>query len=83
MFTPDFVKLGEAYGIPAFSVTSQEQALEAIAAARAEAGPVIIEFKVAAEENCYPMIPSGMTVNDMMEEPLREEDLVWARRSTR
>ncbi len=83
MYTPDFVKLGEAYGIPSYSVHTREQAREVIARARAENGPVLIEFKVSREENCYPMIPSGMTVADMMEEPLSEEDLVWARRSTR
>ena len=36
-------------------------------------GPVLIDFIVVQEENVYPMIPSGMTVRDMIEEPLVEK----------
>ena len=32
-------------------------------------GPAIIDFVVEQEENVYPMIPSGATVHDMLEEP--------------
>ena len=35
-------------------------------------GPVLIDFIVEQEENVYPMIPSGMTVKDMIEEPSSE-----------
>ena len=83
MFTPDFVKLGEAYGIPAYSISEKGGVRPALEAAKDTPGPVLIEFKVAREENCFPMIPSGMTVNDMMEEPIPEEVKVWHRKSTR
>ena len=36
-------------------------------------GPVLIDFVVESEENVYPMIPSGQTVQDMMEEPSSQE----------
>ena len=35
-------------------------------------GPVLIDFIVEQEENVYPMIPSGMTVADIIEEPINE-----------
>jgi acetolactate synthase-1/2/3 large subunit len=36
-------------------------------------GPVLVDFIVEQEENVYPMIPSGMTVFDMIEEPVSEK----------
>jgi acetolactate synthase-1/2/3 large subunit len=35
-------------------------------------GPAIIDFKVEQEENVYPMIPTGTTVKQMIEEPKPE-----------
>ncbi|MDH3252819.1 MAG: hypothetical protein OEM41_08505, partial [Ignavibacteria bacterium] len=32
-------------------------------------GPVFVEFAVAKEHNVYPMIPSGQTVNEMIDTP--------------
>ena len=32
-------------------------------------GPVFVEFVVAQEDNVYPMIPAGMTVNEMLDNP--------------
>jgi acetolactate synthase-1/2/3 large subunit len=42
----------------------------AISEAMDHDGPVLIDFIVEQEENVYPMIPSGMTVDDMIEEPV-------------
>ena len=69
---PDFVKLAEAYGIKGIRVTDKTQVKTAIQDAMEHDGPVLIDFIVEQEENVYPMIPSGMTVNDMMEEPSSE-----------
>ncbi len=32
-------------------------------------GPILVEFVVAPEENVYPMIPAGQTVNEIMDSP--------------
>jgi hypothetical protein len=32
-------------------------------------GPVFVEFVVAKEDNVYPMIPAGQTVNEMIDTP--------------
>jgi len=46
-------------------------------------GPVIADIRVAKEENCFPMIPSGAAHNDMLlgpedqaEKPVSEEGMV-------
>jgi len=66
---PDFVKLAEAFGIFGARVTDKAQVMPTILEAMEHDGPAIIDFVVKQEENVYPMIPSGMTVNDMIEEP--------------
>ncbi len=70
---PDFVKLAEAFGILGIRVTKQDQVESAINQAMEYEGPVIVDFVVEAEENVYPMIPSGQTVHDMIEEPRHSE----------
>jgi acetolactate synthase-1/2/3 large subunit len=66
---PDFVKLAEAYGITGIRVTEQGQVADAIQQALEVPGPVIIDFVVKEVDNVYPMIPSGQSVNQMLEEP--------------
>ncbi len=70
---PDFVRLAEAYGIKGIRVTDKSKVKSAINEAMDHDGPVLIDFIVEQEENVYPMIPSGMTVKDMIEEPLVEK----------
>ena len=70
---PDFVRLAEAYGIKGIRVTDKTQVKTAIAEAMDHDGPVLVDFIVEQEENVYPMIPSGMTVYDMIEEPISEK----------
>jgi len=68
--SPDFVKLAEAHGCRAFRVTRSGQVGEAIATAmQHKDGPVFVEFVVEQEDNVYPMIPAGMTVNEMIDNP--------------
>ena len=67
LFNPDYVKLGEAYGIPAWTVTEPAGVAGAVAAALATAGPALINFEVASEENVFPMIPAGQTIKEMIE----------------
>lgn len=70
---PDFVKLAEAFGIFGVRVTDKTQVVSAIQDAMAFDGPAIVDFKVEQEENVYPMIPSGTTIHDMIEEPRPEK----------
>jgi acetolactate synthase-1/2/3 large subunit len=43
---------------------------EAIDWAQSFEGPALIEFVVNQEENVYPMIPSGGSIGEMIEEEL-------------
>ena len=70
---PDFVKLAEAFGMLGIRVNRREESIEAIRAAMAHPGPVLVDFIVEDEENVYPMIPPGETVAELMEEPFARE----------
>ena len=74
MFTPDFVKLAEAYGIPAMRVTSKEQVAESVAFARSVKGPALIEYVVEKEEIVYPMVPAGADLHNMIRRPKPGEE---------
>lgn len=67
---PDFVKLAEAYGIKGIRVTKQEEVNAAIRAAQKHPGPVIVDFRIEASEHVYPMIPGGMSIDELIEEKL-------------
>ncbi len=69
---PDFVKLGEAHGIPSRRVTKPEEAMEAIEFAKNTPGPILIEFQVENEEAVYPMVPAGAALNEMLRRPLKK-----------
>ena len=66
---PDFVKLAEAFGVLGIRVTENYQVAGAIEKAMAHEGPVIVDFVVDPEENVYPMIPPGESVNELIEAP--------------
>ena len=67
---PDFVKLANAYGMKALSVDNNEDVRPAIREANNHDGPFLIDFKIKKEENVFPMIPSGQSVNELLEEPV-------------
>jgi len=69
---PDFVKIAEAYGIKGIRVTDKAQVVGAIQEAMETPGPVVVDFRVKADEQVYPMIPAGESVKEMMEEPVPE-----------
>ena len=70
---PDFVKLADAFGIFGIRVTDKTQVRSAIEEANNYDGPAIVDFIVEQEDNVYPMIPAGMTINELIEEPSLNE----------
>lgn len=62
----DFVKLAEAFGATGFTVSKPEEVAETIRKGLATSGPVIMEFKVAREEQVLPMVPAGASLNEMV-----------------
>lgn len=65
---PDFVKLAAAYGIPGLRVTKPSEVADVMQQAMETSGPVVIDFVVKGNENVYPFIPAGESVNEMLEE---------------
>ncbi|MFW6098183.1 MAG: biosynthetic-type acetolactate synthase large subunit [Chloroflexota bacterium] len=71
MENPDFVKLAEAYGMPARRVGKREEVDDAMRFASQTKGPVLLEFVVEMEEAVFPMVPSGADLDDMIRRPIR------------
>lgn len=65
---PDFVKLAEAYGIPAFKVSTPNEVDPAIRAAQAVDGAALIWFEIEQEQNVFPMMPAGKGLSDLIEQ---------------
>ena len=64
---PDYLKLCEAYGIPAWRVSEPEEVDAAVAAANAVDGPAMIWFEIAERQNVYPMMPAGKGLSDLID----------------
>jgi acetolactate synthase-1/2/3 large subunit len=67
--SPDWVKLAEAFGATGMRCEDAGELEGAMAQALAAEGPVLLDVRVAQEENCYPMIPPGSAARDMVEAP--------------
>jgi acetolactate synthase I/II/III large subunit len=63
---PDFKKLAEAYGCVGLQVIKPGDLDGAIREMIAVKRPVLFDCRVAALENCFPMIPSGKAHNEML-----------------
>jgi acetolactate synthase I/II/III large subunit len=66
---PDFVKLSEAYGMPAMRVERFEDIAPAFDAAERTRGPFLIDFRIDPEANVYPIVPLGKSLNEFWEMP--------------
>jgi len=70
LHNPNFVKIADAYDIPALAVNRKEDVEAAIRKARAHRGPFLIEFKVDPFANVFPMVAPGKSNADMIRRPL-------------
>ncbi len=80
---PDFVKLADTFGMTGLVANSVDDLDGVINQMLAIDGPVIADIRVAKDENCFPMIPSGAAHNDMLlgpedqvQKPISEEGMV-------
>jgi acetolactate synthase-1/2/3 large subunit len=72
LLSPDFVKLAEAYDIPARRVTGREEVVPAAEWARQVDGPVLLDFWVERHGMVYPMVPAGADLDAMIRRPLAD-----------
>ena len=63
---PDFVKMAEAFGCKGLRAETPDELDAKIQEMIDYPGPVIFDCRVAREENCFPMIPSGAAHNEMI-----------------
>lgn len=66
MQNPDFVKLAEAYSIPARKVEVREDLQGALKEMLAAKTPYFLEVVVGKEDNVFPMVPAGAGVADVL-----------------
>ena len=66
MVNPDYMKIAEAYNIPARRVTEGAELADAIREMLATPGPFLLETCVEEEGNVMPMTPPGGSVNQML-----------------
>ncbi|HSE67848.1 MAG TPA: biosynthetic-type acetolactate synthase large subunit [Gemmatimonadales bacterium] len=67
IWSPDYVRLAEAYGIAGYRVEHARQIEEAVDRALRDPGPALVEFVIEQEANVFPMIPPGATLSDPIE----------------
>ncbi len=66
---PDFVKLADAYGVPAWRATDESSFKEALKEALSERRPALIDCRIDIDETVLPMVPSGKSIDDQILEP--------------
>ena len=71
---PDFVKLAEAFGVKGLRAERKDQVVPAILAAMEHDGPVVVDFRVTYDENIYPMVPPGASLDETIEVPASPTD---------
>jgi acetolactate synthase I/II/III large subunit len=66
MANPDFIKLAEAYSIPARKVEKREDLQDAIQEMLDSNGPYFLEAVVGKEDCVFPMVPAGAGVAEVL-----------------
>ena len=62
-YNPDFIKIGEAYGIKSIQLTNKKDLKKNLKKILESDEAVLVECIVEKEENVYPMIPAGKDVS--------------------
>ncbi len=73
---PDVEKLAGAYGFKGRTVEKPSELAQALEEAVREPGPFLLNVKVLATENVYPMVPAGGAINEMVLGPVVVEEPV-------
>lgn len=67
---PDVEKLAGAYGFKGRTVEKPSELAKALEDAVREPGPFLLNVRVKATENVYPMVPAGGAINEMVLGPV-------------
>jgi acetolactate synthase I/II/III large subunit len=73
LVNPDFIKLAEAFGIPAKKVVKCADLESSIDEMINTKGPYLLEVVVEKEDNVFPMVPTGASVAEIiLESPSKQ-----------
>jgi len=67
IWSPDYVKLAEAYGISAWRVKQASEVRDALRQANERPGPTLVELVLEQEANVFPMIVPGGSLSEPLE----------------
>jgi acetolactate synthase-1/2/3 large subunit len=65
LVNPNFVAVAKGFGIEASSVSDRENLDQEVANMFAHKGPYLLEVMVEKEDNVFPMVPSGASVDEI------------------
>lgn len=66
MVNPDFVKIAEAYDVPAERVVNRVDLVAAVDRMHKAEGSYLLEIVVGSEDNVFPMVPGGASLTDLL-----------------
>jgi acetolactate synthase I/II/III large subunit len=67
IWSPDYVKLAQAYGIPGWRVKQAGEVSDALREANKTPGPTLVELVIEQEANVFPMIVPGGSLSEPLE----------------
>ncbi len=67
IWSPDYVKLAGAYGIPGWRVKKATEVTDALREANERPGPTLVELVIEQEANVFPMIVPGGSLSEPLE----------------
>lgn len=74
---PNFVKLAESYGIKGLLVKKGDDLKEKIQEMLNYNGPILVDFRVNREENCYPMVTPGKNNTQMIGDVKYDPEIIF------
>jgi acetolactate synthase-1/2/3 large subunit len=66
---PDYVALANAFGIKGLRVEHKNDVDHALRAAANHNGPFLLDMAITPEENVYPLVPPGASLEETVEDP--------------
>jgi acetolactate synthase-1/2/3 large subunit len=66
MKNPDFIKLSQAFDIPAVQIKDRAKLQNGIQNLLQSKGPSLMEVIVEQEQNVFPMVPTGASVAEIL-----------------
>ncbi len=62
---PEYERVAEALGAAGMTVKKKAEVPKAIEGMLKEKRPCVVDFRIEAEENVWPMVPAGKSINEM------------------